>query len=703
MLAAYQQPTLSKHIRYMRKANLIVCLLFLLVVFPVGGKNHSFQLIPKPQKMEVKSSDAWMFHELRYLELADNVKRPVMGPMLDLLSQDKQEGKYLKLILTDKNVPQSEEGYVLIVNKKGAEIQARHQKGLFYGCQTLEQLLEDSRDFNQMIPCMSIEDYPAISYRAVHWDTKHHLDRAEYYYQMIDKLAYYKINAVIWEIEDKLRYTRRPEIGAGNALSKQEIRVISRYAKERNVEISPLIQGLGHASFILKHHWELRENPRSDWEFCPSDPKTYELQFDLYRDALEAMPDGRYLHVGGDEITAIGIDERCKETGLTPFELQMVWLKKVSDFALENGRIPIIWDDMPLKYGDVWNMVNSNLSEQEVAEQWSEEKLNAAIELFPKECIYMRWLYQDPTKPGHKKILQWYDKSGLKVMAATAASFGGSPFLPREDTRSKYIKAFSELTEANGLEGILATAWDDGSPHTETVWRGYAAQGEFGWNPTGRSVEEYVAAHSQREYGIDVKRNSTHFIKELEDAFFFFDGALVQSGRRNPAWGTTSFKLLDLPEKKKTGEWIKKYEGKIKQAEIEDKRYVSICTELEKTIRASKRNRYSLYIYKQLNELQHFPVMLLLALAEYDKEVESAAKKEKIQKVSEICAQFKKIRADLEYEFSKIRFLEQPEGYVEDLNHHNHLSAKTMNFDWMYLYEIPMIDKINDWIATLSN
>ena len=72
------------------------------------------------------------------------------------------------------------------------------------------------------------------------------------------------------------------------------------------------------------------------------------------------MPDGRYLHVGGDEITAIGIDERCKETGLTPFELQMVWLKKVSDFALENGRIPIIWDDMPLKYGGVWNLVNSN-------------------------------------------------------------------------------------------------------------------------------------------------------------------------------------------------------------------------------------------------------------------------------------------------------------------------------------------------------
>ena len=358
---------------------------------------------------------------------------------------------------------------------------------------------------------------------------------------------------------------------------------------------------------------------------------------------------------------------------------------------------------MPLKYGGVWNMVNSDLSEQEISEQWNEEKLNAAVELFPKECIYMRWQYQDPTKAGHKQILRWYEKSGLKVMAATAASFGGSPFLPREDTRSKYIKAFSELTAANQLEGILATAWDDGSPHTETVWRGYAAQGEFGWNPTGRTVEEYVTAHSQREYGIDSKKNSTHFIKELEEAFFFFDGALVQAGRRNPAWGTTTFKLIDLPEKDKPGEWIKKYEDKIKQAGIEEKRYVSICEELDKTIHLSRRNRYSLYIYKQLNELQHFPVSLLIALAEYDKATDSVEKMKKIQDIKSVCSQFKLMRTNLESEYSKTRFLEQPEGYIEDLNHHNHLSAKTMSFDWMYLYEIPMIEKINHWIASLSN
>ena len=83
----------------MRKTNLIIWLLCLLVTSPVCGQNSFLQLIPKPQKMEVKSSDAWMFHELRFLELTDKVERPIMGPMLDLLSQEKQSGKSLKLVL----------------------------------------------------------------------------------------------------------------------------------------------------------------------------------------------------------------------------------------------------------------------------------------------------------------------------------------------------------------------------------------------------------------------------------------------------------------------------------------------------------------------------------------------------------------------------------------------------------------------------
>ncbi len=506
----------------MKKILLLLCLCLFIEEVASRELDKTFQLLPQPQSIELTSGKGINYWELSYILSSDTTSIPILGDMLNKLPRCLRKGeKPIRLQLTSQHVPASPEGYMMEINEKGVCISARTMTGIFYGCQTLEQLMEDSRDFNILIPAMLIIDYPAISYRAVHFDVKHHLDRMEYYYQEIDKLARYKINAVIWELEDKLRYTRRPEIGAPNAISKQEMQALCRYAKERNIEITPLVQGLGHAGFILKHHWELRENPDSDWEFCPSDPRTYDLQFDLYRDAIEAMPYSKYLHIGGDEITAIGIDQRCKATGKTPFELQMIWLKKVCDFATAHNRIPIFWDDMPLKYGGVWDLVNSNETQDEIAAKWNDKKLNESIKLFPKECVYMRWNYKDATQPGHQRILQWYHDKGLKVMGATAASCGSSPFIPRENSLAGYIKGFSKLVAQNQLEGILATAWDDGSPHSETVWRGYIAQGEYGWNPTARTVEAFKAAHAQREFGFHPNDNHMAFLDELEQEAFF--------------------------------------------------------------------------------------------------------------------------------------------------------------------------------------
>lgn len=682
----------------MRKTFIFACLLFFAGVLLARDLDPAFQLLPQPQSVELLSGKGFTGSELTFVSATSGTPVPVLGAIVDALPRSVRAGKGLFLKITDSNVPDSPEGYVLEVNSKGVTITSRDKTGLFYGCQTLEQLLEDSRDFGKEIPAMKITDFPAVPYRAVHFDTKHHLDRMEYYYRAIDKLARYKINAVIWEIEDKLRFTRRPEVGAPNAISKQEMQAICRYAKERNVEISPLIQGLGHAGFILKHHWELRENPASDWEFCPSDPRTYEVQFDLYMDAIEAMPYGKYLHVGGDEITAIGIDERCKATGKNAFELQMIWLQKVCKFATDHGRIPIFWDDMPLKYAGLWELALSDKPEEEVAKEWNADKLDAAIELFPKECVYMRWKYEDATTPAHRRLLKWYHDKGLKVMGATAASAGDSPFLPRRDTRSEYVKGFSGLVAEHQLEGILATAWDDGSPHLETVWRGYIAQGEFGWNPSARSIDAFKKVHAQREYGFRPQDNRMAFLDELEKAIFFFDGALVSSGRRNPAWGTINFTLIDLPDKSNPGVWSETYKEKIEKAQEEAKRYELIAEGVRNAEQHALRNRYTLEIYEQTNHLQNYPVRLILVLHAYDMASDDAQRKVALQKVSEVCDYFSTMRTHLESVYSKTRFMQNPEGYIADMNHHNHLSAKTDSSDWLYLYEIPMTNKVKKWL-----
>ena len=111
----------------------------------------------------------------------------------------------------------------------------------------------------------------------------------------------------------------------------EEWKKLSEYAHERNISISPLVQGLGHASFVLKHekYKDLRDDPESDWAFNPLDPKTYEVQYDLYRDALEALPHGKYLHVGGDEVKTTG-----RNSGKSALELQLIWLNKVFYFFL---------------------------------------------------------------------------------------------------------------------------------------------------------------------------------------------------------------------------------------------------------------------------------------------------------------------------------------------------------------------------------
>lgn len=135
------------------------------------------QDIPVASTTTIHRTDFWKginYWELSYILSSDTTSIPILGDMLNKLPRCPRKGKPIRLQLTSQHVPASPEGYMMEINDKGACISARTMTGIFYGCQTLEQLMEDSRDFNILIPAMLIIDYPAISYRAVHFDVKHH-------------------------------------------------------------------------------------------------------------------------------------------------------------------------------------------------------------------------------------------------------------------------------------------------------------------------------------------------------------------------------------------------------------------------------------------------------------------------------------------------------------------------------------------------
>lgn len=131
-----------------------------------------------------------------------------------------------------------------------------------------------------------------------------------------------------------------------------------------------------------------------------------------------------------------------------------------------------------------------------------------------------------------------------------------------------------------------------------------------------------------------------------------------------------------MPDKKNRGAWTEKYNNKIKQAQNEDIRFEQIKKELTEAKEEALRNRYTLDIYEQNNKLQNFPVKLLLALYHYDQAKTDQELKQATQQIINICNHFTQLKQTLKEVYSKTRFMEQPEGYVEDMNHHNHLSIK---------------------------
>ena len=687
------------------KRLLLLIALFSLVKGAIAGPgpdnfHQHFHLIPEPQKIVLQSGAGLAPSSLKSIFANDPASVPVRTGALAQLSLAKQTGPgILQFVMAnDASLPASEEGYVMEIKPGGVIIKARAIAGLFYGAQTLNQLMEDAIAQKINIPSCTITDFPDIAYRAVHLDMKHHVESGKYYYDIIDGLAKVKINAVIVEFEDKLRYRKAPPVGSPNALSIEEFKAISKYAKARNIEISPLVQGLGHASFILKHeeYKKLRDDSGSDWVFDALNPQTYDLQFALYEDAIEATPYGRYLHVGGDEVGNLGVSELARKSGLTPIQLQMQWLKKVCDFAQAHHRIPIFWDDMLFKLSGLYETTwNPDLSKKYTDSLWStnEVKLNESAPLFPANCVYMRWNYDAPDIPGNHHAIDWYQSHHLSVMAATAAQEMW-PMMPRAQSNFQSIKDFCRISASKKMQGILCTAWDDSSPHFETYWRGFYDFGFFSWHYVDVPVQPMNNLFRQRFYEYAARDSSFEFQDELEKALDFWETALIEKGYRHNY--PDSIPLIDLPKSSEPGKWSARYKERLEQARLELNRSKLIRDRIEKTAAVAQRHFYNLEVMAQINKIQSYSCQLLLALEVFDN-APFASTGEAKRMVLDLVKEFSETRQQFENVYATTRMLYNPTGYLLDQNQHQHLANATMGPEWMFVFELAMNKKILAW------
>ena len=677
-----------------------------------------FIVLPQPHHVTLLGGPGLEPGTLKYIVLKGDFKRPVMGNFLSRLTTGKPSDNGMLILHLDTalNALPSEEGYIMTVTRNRVEIVAKGEAGLFYGCQTLEQLLEDATDYQKPVPSCKITDFPVLAYRAVHIDVKHHLDHMHYYYESIDRLARYKINAVVFEFEDKLRYQRQSLVGAPQSISINEMAALTRYARDRHIEITPLVQGLGHATFILKHrqYAHLRELPFNRWAFCPLHEGTYQVLFDLYRDAIDATPGSKYLHIGGDEIGNIGLCPRCKpmadQEGI--LSLSLYWLKRVCEFAGENDRIPIFWDDMPLKHAGVYETTyQDDIASVEAAKIWERgiPELDHLLQDFPKNCVYMRWNYSMARQPGNVLALDWYKSRGLKAMVATATNAeGGMLFQPEERDKGMAssgiitIKSFIQLAAEKNIDGMLCTAWDDKSPHMENYWRGFITAAEYSWSPTSRTLEEYDKAWLQREFGLSMP-DYVSFNDQLRKGSVFWYEALYRKGGslddHNALQGLSQLehwlppeegqenkpvdytaRLIELPDPDSPGDWSRKYKDRLDMASVVTANYNALSQRLMELHNTASRNRYYWELSSALYDLQITAPRLLLALKQCDSS-DKLQQRTGIDQVQLAIHDFQQGWANLKEVYGKTRFVAYPANYVPD--RYFHLASQREDLTWM--------------------
>ncbi len=496
------------------------------------------------------------------------------------------------------------QGYTLTVTPKGVEVVGVDEPGLYYGVQTLIELARRSPSGGVEVPCVTIRDWPDIRMRAIHYDTKHHQDKAEYVRWLITTLAHYKVNMLIWEWEDKFAYDSHPEVGAPGAFTTAEIQEFNAFAARHHVQLVPLIQGLGHASYILKHtKWrDLREVPDSSWEFCPLKDGSYDLLFDLWDDAIEATPGSRYLHVGCDETRELGQGVACgckalaDEHGLD--YLMDLFLKRVQEHLKEKGRTMIAWGG---SFGGEHTKVQPR-----AFTGWNRDPSHFAA---LKEAGHEVFCYAP--NPGIGPLFL-----PLQPVRLTSRFSEYTRNHPGSVTRTADI--VSTAARSGLVDGMVCTSWDDSGLHLSMWMPRFLCAAEFAWSGKGATPEEWKVKFARTYFGSEVKELWRLYRLLQRSAWFYYCSFQRQ------VWHYGEVGKVHLPDLPRWEDleyspyWQLRYADWIRDTRAELRNLEGASALIHENLAQPLRNKYDFDLYLSIVNLMQHNAKLILGLGELE-------------------------------------------------------------------------------------
>ncbi len=362
-------------------------------------EDHSIVPMPRSVIMGIGSldlnSDAGVYltdpNDPKTQEVFDIWAAPYRKSGALALSESRDSDSAIKVGIDGQGAAES---YRLSVTTEGITLNASDHAGLFYGLQTLSQLMPpdavttaDVSSFG--LPVLEIDDAPRFTYRGVHLDVARHFFPPEFIKHYIDLLALYKINRFHWHLTEDQgwrieidQYPKLTEVAAfreqthmghgldefqgdgvryGGFYTKEEIREIVAYAHARNIMIIPEIEMPGHATAALAAYPKLgcTEGPfevAMTWGifediYCPYE-ETFEFLENVLLEVIELFP-GDYIHIGGDEVPKARWEESeyvqdlMVREGFNDVEqVQGYFIRRIDKFLNEHGKRLIGWDEI---------------------------------------------------------------------------------------------------------------------------------------------------------------------------------------------------------------------------------------------------------------------------------------------------------------------------------------------------------------------
>ena len=351
-------------------------------------------VIPVPLKM-VQGTGSFLLSEKTKLytnlqggeaELWENYLKALPVQLKEARMKDRKQMLFLLITPKTPQLP-SPESYTLSVTPQRIEIRATSGAGLFYGMQTLLQLMQPAGTGSYSVASVEIEDTPRFAYRGLMLDVSRHFSTKEFIKKQIDALAYYKINrlhlhltdAAGWRLEIKKyplltdfaawrtdptwkkwwnggrKYLRYDEPGAsGGYYTQNDIREILEYARQHYITVIPEIEMPSHSEEVLAAYPQLScsGEPYKNSDFCVGNEETFTFLENVLTEVMELFP-SEYIHVGGDEAgksawkTCPKCQKRMKDEHLANVdELQSYLIHRIEKFLNNHGRRLLGWDEI---------------------------------------------------------------------------------------------------------------------------------------------------------------------------------------------------------------------------------------------------------------------------------------------------------------------------------------------------------------------